>query len=386
MFLKYEASADTEAIMEACMSVEDRNRFAGRHSTADRYTLRMEKMALKAFEDPDYNGHFFLGIYQYSNSDIHANNGYFTQLIAKTWGQIIPKRKKGFTTISLTETSNYFSKRHFGRTVHVFFDPNRVEVQRKMESRYGIRGMDNKRIELRADRFFYECLANVYGLEILQVKRRKAINIFKHCVAFLFQTIRAKRQEGPEILVSAYFLPFYHGAFHRLAYKDGYSEREIKKATVPWWVVRDVWGTALDAYLSFDNWGKKHFLNWRYGGRIRASTLLFQKDALEAIKKGTKEAFWKDTIVARQYDSGKCSSCAYQWFERPGAIGKENCCAAMCMDIQRMSTTTTLTQSECCGLCNESRCSYKQSSLSTTRALELVPYGYQLHTTLSVMI
>lgn len=431
-YLGYGKAGNQQQFLDTCMSTTSKMSFAIKHSTADGLALTIET---KSFIQTIGRDSFFLSRMTYSDEQIGAFGDPFIQLevelIAKLFPAVETKGKPVAAAIvtSARKKNNHHKKkkpRHnhdrkarknrkklkhlrkgiqkkgqkearrikrsgqkekdsrFAKTVKFFHDPNETEVRLKMKGMYKVQ-VESRARTVRAEEFFNQCLAYVYGLEILKVSRKKSMHLLQHCISFLFQTIRAQRVEGPDLEVSVYFLPFYHGAFGE--YTQHLPQHKVNEAKIPLEVMKEIWGDTFGVYWSFDSWGKTNFIDWETTKLVDVESVLFAQPVLNVVGTALKEAKRIEKhATAHQSTPKSCSSNAYVWYYREGADDEECCCAAFCDNVRRNVAAHILGKKECCHLCNEKRCSFKDTKLSHAAVLEVVPYGYQQRYAISVII
>lgn len=320
--------------------------------------------------------YFFLSEMQYDKSAIGSNGGDFDQFLGASWEAVKGEFDENLSEIKARDAAVV------SEAVSIFYDPYATLLQTQQTQNY------SSSQTIPGNTFLYECLSVVYTLEMLSVSRAKSMQIFSHCVAFLFQTIRMERKEADAVVVSTFFLPMYHGALEQ--YTKEMSQQTVMNATIPSSVVESVAGEAVSVYMTFDAWGKRDHVDWENGGVVSGESVLFDHEitnlmkaqgaAQIAARKSTIEATSHAVRVAMldnvQRDQSHCLS-AYSWFERPNCTDDENCCATLCDNTAAIVGVGVMSKTACCGLCNMATCDYTTGPLADLDTLHLVPYGYQ---------
>lgn len=376
-------SSDSATFASTCMTASRIETFETTSITGSKFTARIEGTSQSRRQSMDY---FYLSTSSYSRARMAMTSNSFTYNLSSYWHEIQGSFSGALRLFSAEKASR------LKNTIDVLFDPNEQVLRLEHTKNYSTAA------SMSGDAFLYECLAVVYTMELLDISRVRSMNIFEHCAAFLFQSIRMERQEAEDVLVSPFFVAMYWGALGN--YTGGMKEGAVEGMMVSGGMVEKAVGMRLDAYMLFDAWGRKDYMDWESEKLVIGEDVIFGKTIMDSIKAQVNAVAQKAPLLSATISATKrvqqlknavrsastCGSSAYTWYPRELASGGENCCATLCDNTVAIVRVGVMSKATCCGLCNRFRCDYSSGPLATLDVMHVVPYGYMILGPLYIMI
>lgn len=332
---------------------------------------------------------FYFPVYLLPEGDIPAPDGSSRTNVLDLWDDIVAEMKKSPNDVSIDNIGV------LPPTVEVFFDPFEQNVQ----NNFARLSLTNSQIS--GDQLLYSTSAIMLRAALAGIDGDKCLSILNHTAAFLFNAMRSSRFEGRSIQISPTFLPVYDEAFRRWTTNLNLSNAPIVDPSM----VESIYHDDLEPLLYFNASANLNYLvsngneTW---APINISEKLFDSSKLEALRQVAFESA-SDWRTVRTSLSSKGASrdlgvsvrdgtCpfGYVLFLNPAVqpqTTEEQCCAAVCEDLELILDVGLTTMSECCVLCNLDSCYVGDvDPLNGLVAITIEQYGLLEERVISVTI
>lgn len=288
--------------------------------------------------------------------------------------------------------------------LYLFYDP----FNEKVHSKY-VRYVTSKKSVISAPRLLHLVVAIVLRLDIIGVDRSYSMEILNHCVAFIFNAVRATNLEGSSLVLSRAYIPLYYAVFESLTTE---CERNVV-GEIPSDVVAKVLGARIAQLARFSGWGKTTYLQVSRRGVVEKSyaSIIFDPAVKRSVQKlmrrnvnkwgRRKRSFrWRrrfyaktsarlktinmqlkrckhimststlesdrllisdeeilDGVTVHDDEPGSWCDESYFFFNpNGGSTRKSQCCSLMCRAYAGATSASSLPLDQCCKCCNEDGC------------------------------
>lgn len=275
-------------------------------------------------------------------------------------------------------------------TLQVFYDPKEQSVSNDYQSLFC--EDETLNINWTPETMIKKVLAIVLRLELLGVPRPNSVQILKHCVAFVFKTIRAFRKEKGTAQVPAVYFPWYQAAFRNLSLTGTLMVDAVPVISDE--VVNNHFEWMIAYLSSFESGGnlkivytqsKHEVSNGDPQVQIESiESIIFDTDVLNSIKAaigmsplggevapGTGRDIQTDIKAIRGVnttgispelsstvrDGSQCNEVyPFYIYGNHTASSGLSCCAYFCDNVELLQTVQVYTKEECCYDCNLDYC------------------------------
>lgn len=334
---------------------------------------------------------FYFPIYLLSDGDIPALDGQRRTNVLDLWNNIVVEMQKDPAAVSIDNISI------LPPTVEIFFDPFEKDVQDNF-TRFSLPNS-----QFSGDQLLYSTSAIMFRAALAGVDEGKCLSILNHTAAFLFNAMRSSRVEGRSIQISPTFLPVYDEAFRRWTAGMDLSNAPIVEP----FMVEAIYRNDLEPLLYFNASGNLDYVISTDGGTWAPTDLtekLFQVDKLESLRQMAFNNLSEWRTVRTSPDlrgkdrsgdmavSVRDDECpfGYVLFINPAVqpqTPEEECCAAVCEDLELILEVGLTTMSECCALCNLDTCYVGNvDPLNGLTSITIAQYGLLEEKVISVTI
>lgn len=334
---------------------------------------------------------FYFPLYLLPEEDIPALEGAKKTDVLNMWESILLEMQKPSDMISVDDIGV------LPPTVEVFFDPFDESVQQN----FSILSLPSSQIS--GDQLLYSTSAIMLRAALAGVDEEKCLSLLTHTAAYLFNAIRSSRVEGRSIQLFPTFLPVYDEAFRRWT-----SEMDLSNAPiVEPYMVDAVYHDDLEPLLYFNASGNVNYVVRTENGTwapVNLSQKLFDSSKLEELRQMAfaHSSDWRTIRTTfnlgwahssrNTNDSQNEPNCPFGYvpFINPSVqpqSPEEECCAAICEDLEMILTVGLTSMSECCVLCNLATCYVGDvDTLNDLVAIRIEQYGLLEERVISVTI
>lgn len=260
------------------------------------------------------------------------------------------------------------------RTVRLFYDPKRKQA---LEA-FSAQAKDLQNV-IQGSRLLDITLAIVVRLELLHVGRTESAQILIHCAANIFNSIRATRLEGDDVLVSNIFVGLYQTRFKELTA----HLPNIWIPEIPLEYIAEYISPRVRRLTLFSGWGQISYLRKGRNRKVRVKhiqDMIFAQKALGPLLaellpnqkfKRAETGFWIPDIR-------RDLTCGFGfWYYNDGPNPSAQCCSYLCKSLTPSILMAGFSILDCCKGCNIARCPTTSSCPSVRRAatIEMVMFG-----------
>lgn len=324
---------------------------------------------------------FFLSPLSYPSPSLHIERVH--AMVDETWNASV-------ILLSIPLISPIKPRLIFPRTVHFFFDPRKDAVQKNFFQHAAVPISDF----VSAPDLLYAVTAMVLRLQLVGVSSDKALQILRHCVAFIGNACRATRLESYQLLIPNVFLPFYHSAIVNLTESVPESSSHVYVSTVKVMVRLH---RALKVLSTYESWGRLDHTVYDdvLNIKITLPELLAHKDVLSYVRHNPHP--WQ--ALTRTYTTKKqplnlngpvvrmALICKPGFFKYMFDLTTSVCCASICKNISLIKTVGVTTKRECCNYCTMSKCLLDaRNPISKLSTVVFEEYGLTERTVLNVLL
>lgn len=248
--------------------------------------------------------------------------------------------------------------------LQLFYDP----AERKTKEQFNRFVHSGKNLVAASDQL-YKVLGLAMRLKVLQIPDDKSKQLVAHCVAYIFNSIRANRLEGEELFVTNAYMLIYEAIFAKwTSGKDLSIAPPIDPA-----VIENRIGRQVRQLLSFYGWGRLEVIEEGSNDLVKHSLWnnIMDSSQIDHIMKDmerhaeNKQSFRISTPLRTRKlhvrnvisNSETCNAYPHFWYYQnagsaAGSTPQSKCCGEVCRSIDAEMAIDTVTIGECCNTCN----------------------------------
>lgn len=347
---------------------------------------------------------FYLPESKYKDKDITRLTRGQMKILSRRWFQMLQIMDAKIMNVNVSRMCR------LPNGIQLFFDPNRKKVLESYANL--VRRLDTV---ISAGDAFEKVLATVIRLEFLHVSRTASLQLLVHCLANIFNSIRATRCDGHQLLVPGIFMGLYRTRFEELtAHLDISTVPEI-----PAHLILKHASPQVLQLTKFNGWGQTWYVRLSEGKRVEMVKL---KD--EIFDHGRMSRLWVDLMLHKQRTSSRMEASAADnpklfdvnrtieepvrrtlpgkmthhiiatsttcgtgfWLYEHGPTSESQCCSVICLSLHSITLLEQYSLLDCCEGCNVGGCPIDGANRSVQEAINITVENFGLFPKQSVRV